>query len=446
VSMMSPWSDPYYLKRVWCVFEMYTACSHDKNIIIVMPPCAERAFQEELLKEEGTNGLWQALKNISIGKAEATVIQDKEKIFDLIQSEAGPGFPKLNQIVARCLKSWAIGISERYVLERFAAQDLPDVELGKLCLRVVGFMKTCGRQRHTAHLREIGIRAFERAGALESPDGWNMMQLDCNIKASAYDFKGANFFLEKAELFVTQWSQDSSKNDAMLNFVDVCKDFKNGEVSALDEGSKFMIKCVYYITLIMIEACHYGHDSAHNHRAKYYELVDSMGAPQNSVTALVHLWVHLIKLWDPHARDVDAAFDATKMALQAIDGLNDAGQMWSPDHASFLGISARIKNICGHVDAARADAEQAYEIYEKLGGMEFRYDSTLGCDTCGELMMLLGILKYKEGDKKGAKEAFDTGVRICEELGTLDFNLCRMGWDGAMEKSIVMKLRGMVSL
>merc|ERR1711976_169537 len=67
-----------------------------------------------------------------------------------------------------------------------------------------------------------------------------------------------------------------------------------------------------------------------------------------------------------------------------VHDLNDHGEMWSPDHASLLTNCAKIKNAAGMLDDALTDVDQACLIYDRLGGIEFRYNTSTGCDSCGK--------------------------------------------------------------
>eukprot|EP00978_Attheya_sp_CCMP212_P005800 scaffold12959_cov53-Attheya_sp.AAC.3 len=51
LAMMTPWDDPLYLKRVWCIFEVFTANEQDNNcqVTIVMPPLQEQKLEEAIL-------------------------------------------------------------------------------------------------------------------------------------------------------------------------------------------------------------------------------------------------------------------------------------------------------------------------------------------------------------------------------------------------------------
>lgn len=49
LAMMGPWDDPAYLKRVWCIFECYTAIQNDIDVEIVMPPRERERMSRILL-------------------------------------------------------------------------------------------------------------------------------------------------------------------------------------------------------------------------------------------------------------------------------------------------------------------------------------------------------------------------------------------------------------
>ena len=73
LAMMTPWSNPIYLNRVWCVFELYTAITMGQGEVeveIVMPPAAAALFIAELFGSNhgrGINTVWHALSRVSGG-------------------------------------------------------------------------------------------------------------------------------------------------------------------------------------------------------------------------------------------------------------------------------------------------------------------------------------------------------------------------------------------
>ncbi|CAB9509963.1 Hydra magnipapillata [Seminavis robusta] len=55
LAMMGPWDDPEYLKRVWCIFECFTAIHGDVDITIVMPPKERERMSRILLGSSDTS-------------------------------------------------------------------------------------------------------------------------------------------------------------------------------------------------------------------------------------------------------------------------------------------------------------------------------------------------------------------------------------------------------
>jgi len=108
VAMMLPWNKPYYLTRVWCCFEMFTAQKNGCKVSIAMPAGEMQGMQLEM-KHHGLarlNVLWDALKSISVEKAEASQEADREHIMNLIKSDGG--YAALNARICDHLKDWLL--------------------------------------------------------------------------------------------------------------------------------------------------------------------------------------------------------------------------------------------------------------------------------------------------------------------------------------------------
>lgn len=116
IAMMAPWSEPLYLTRVWCVFEMFTAISQNKFISIVMPPSESRSFSNAFSSmggEDSLNSMWKSLSNIDVLNAQASVKEDKINIDKAIENSTGA--EKVNETVARFLMEWMIRTSKQEV-------------------------------------------------------------------------------------------------------------------------------------------------------------------------------------------------------------------------------------------------------------------------------------------------------------------------------------------
>ncbi len=111
LAMMTPWNQPGYLKRVWCIFEAYSAnANEDCTIQIIMPPRDKVSLIEAVSKANdgsGKNGLdelFDALANTNVENAEASSQIDKDNILKLVND--GPGVDGLNVEINHLLRTW----------------------------------------------------------------------------------------------------------------------------------------------------------------------------------------------------------------------------------------------------------------------------------------------------------------------------------------------------
>jgi len=113
--MMGPWQEPLYLKRIWCIFEFFTATANDIPISIIMPHREANRMTHELIGREGrgVDALYIALQSIDIQQACASVEEDKVRILRLVEESVG--FNNVNRSVGEHFRYWVKGILERIV-------------------------------------------------------------------------------------------------------------------------------------------------------------------------------------------------------------------------------------------------------------------------------------------------------------------------------------------
>ena len=122
LAMMGPWDSPAYLKRAWCIFELYTAISNDCDITIVMPPKERDCMARRVLgssgrapnkpEEGGVDALYKTLADISVQDAQASIEADRERIMTILKNSR-IGFDVVNKSLANFLRQWvrrAIGV------------------------------------------------------------------------------------------------------------------------------------------------------------------------------------------------------------------------------------------------------------------------------------------------------------------------------------------------
>ena len=111
VAMMAPWQEPFYLTRIWCIFEIFTAKKNGSTISITMPPAEKERFMEGLTSEDGNNQLdvlFSALAKVEVTNAEAWAEEDRTKILKIVEEEVG--YAEFNLAVSGLLREWAIGV------------------------------------------------------------------------------------------------------------------------------------------------------------------------------------------------------------------------------------------------------------------------------------------------------------------------------------------------
>ena len=104
--MLEPWDDPGYVKRAWCLFELYTAIRlpRDVEVDIILSPLQAKAFHDAVVAG-GYTVIDGALEQIRAEDAGASEPADLEAIRELIRGYPG-GFETLNETVKQRLGQW----------------------------------------------------------------------------------------------------------------------------------------------------------------------------------------------------------------------------------------------------------------------------------------------------------------------------------------------------
>ena len=121
--MLEPWDDPGYVKRAWCLFELYTAITmrSDVEIDIILSPRQAQSFRDRI-NRDGTDAhaIDGALAHVKSEDAEASVQADLEAIHELIKGYSG-GFGTLNGTVKQYLRRWFVSQGGVKVVNRHGA-------------------------------------------------------------------------------------------------------------------------------------------------------------------------------------------------------------------------------------------------------------------------------------------------------------------------------------
>jgi len=108
--MLEPWHDPGYVKRAWCLFELYTSIQNRAQceIDIILSPKESNSFRDRI-NADGTDAraVDEALAHVQSENAEASEQADLDAIRALIRNYPG-GFDTLNDTVKTYLRRWFV--------------------------------------------------------------------------------------------------------------------------------------------------------------------------------------------------------------------------------------------------------------------------------------------------------------------------------------------------
>ena len=132
--MLEPWHEPGYVKRAWCLFELYIAIIRRDmvEIDIILSPAQALSFHDRI-NTDGTDAhaIDDALAHIHSENATASLPSDLEEIRALIQSYSG-GFSTLNATVRQYLRRWfvlqggmKVAANGRTTIARSGRQSMP---------------------------------------------------------------------------------------------------------------------------------------------------------------------------------------------------------------------------------------------------------------------------------------------------------------------------------
>ncbi len=98
----SPWDDPAFLSRAWCLFELYMAVHKQVKLTILCPERESTVFLKEL--EVNWRAVYSALGRIDARKAEAREQADLDAIFASVERTCG--FDGLNTLALEKTRKW----------------------------------------------------------------------------------------------------------------------------------------------------------------------------------------------------------------------------------------------------------------------------------------------------------------------------------------------------
>jgi len=195
LAMMTPWEDPGYLKRVWCIFEMYSAhADEDTKIEIIMPPLQKDSLMRAVMKptdSEGKSGLdelYATLASTKVENANATMPKDKDNILRLVKD--GPGFNEFNSAINHLLRAWVTdtilkaALDEEDNLDKNKNETMSRKETATYLTFCASFFSRVGGHQQAKILHQKGLDIYSTLGESEDTD---------ELKARCYNNLGTEY-------------------------------------------------------------------------------------------------------------------------------------------------------------------------------------------------------------------------------------------------------------
>jgi len=128
VALVDTWDSPNYLRRIWTIFEQFTAIRLGISVTMVLPQAAVKELIKEF--ETGKQGILRvkhALSNVDCQSSEATFEADAKKVKDRI--EATIGFEAVNHDIAKFMSHWVAQQLQLY-MNNLVKTDVEVINVG----------------------------------------------------------------------------------------------------------------------------------------------------------------------------------------------------------------------------------------------------------------------------------------------------------------------------
>ena len=165
LAMLTPWAQPIYLTRIWCIFEIYTASTNAVQVTILMPP-RERDNMLEAIGQDGAGlqQLYFTLANTKIENANTSLVTDKNNILALVKQLNN--LKALNLAVNMLLRTWVKKQIIDYIKTNQAESVTHYVNFGRLFYKNMEHKLALKFFRLAAHSYEASLKH----GGLDDPE------------------------------------------------------------------------------------------------------------------------------------------------------------------------------------------------------------------------------------------------------------------------------------
>ena len=152
----TPFYGPLVVQRAWCLFEAVIAWICGVPIVVLLPRSEEAALLRRIQEKGGDEILIKVMTAIDSSKAKATVAEDLENILRVIESKVSGGFPEVDGIYKRVIRTWVMDMLKK--LEATFAEG---------SLEAARFANQCGIIMYGVGDYDKAIEFYERGLAIK---------------------------------------------------------------------------------------------------------------------------------------------------------------------------------------------------------------------------------------------------------------------------------------
>eukprot|EP01047_Picozoa_sp_COSAG01_P036734 COSAG01_NODE_2881_length_6915_cov_5.685739_1_plen_822_part_00 len=166
LAVMTPWRDPVWARRIWCVDEGYESAVAGTIFSVGLTEAEEADFMRTLVADP--EAVIDCMSGIDIRLATAFNPADVDKIFALIRAMEGDGFVTINLMLKDQLRAWvaqtARSAVKRARAERGAARTPEDWRMVWACAKILGAVST----GDGGEVKALVVEALRRGAGLEA--------------------------------------------------------------------------------------------------------------------------------------------------------------------------------------------------------------------------------------------------------------------------------------
>lgn len=184
VAILAPWNDPTYLKRSWCIYELFKfGFDRKRDVTILMTPKDLAALGDSIRRTgDDIDRLISNLKMIRIENSSSSFPMDKIHILTVIRD--GPGTTEVNQYMSAIMKTWI----KAFILEAVEEEEKRLV-INSSDLEYASYLRLVGSILFKNDYIEASLKTYERALGIHEI----VIGKDSIVVADIYSDMGAVF-------------------------------------------------------------------------------------------------------------------------------------------------------------------------------------------------------------------------------------------------------------